>query len=80
MVLTIRSASGSIVSRVQARAKAGKAKLRLRAQITGVRGTYRYTARFAGRSVASGRFKVAGKPAANAQLKANQTLVCRIIS
>ncbi|HWM11885.1 MAG TPA: hypothetical protein VNO82_21175 [Solirubrobacteraceae bacterium] len=80
VVLTIRTKGGSIVSRVRAKAKAGKAKLRLRAQITGVRGTYRYTARFDGRNVAKGRFKVAGKPAADAQLKANETLVCRIIS
>jgi hypothetical protein len=80
VVLTIRNSAGSIASRVRVRAKAGKAALRLRAQITGVRGTYRYTARYAGRNVASGSFKVAGKPAANAQLKANQTLVCRIIS
>ena len=65
---------------MRVRAKAGKAALRVRAQVTGVRGTYRYTARYAGRNVATGAFKVAGKPAANAQLKANETLVCRIIS
>jgi hypothetical protein len=79
VTLTIRTAGGSLVSRVKVPAKAGKAKLKVAAAITAVRGTYRYTARFAGKNVAAGRFKVVGKPAADAQLKANETLVCRII-
>ena len=78
--LTIRSATGSIVSRVSAPVKAGRSSVRVRAQITGVRGRYRWSARYAGETVGKGRFRVAGKPAAAAQLKANQTLVCRIIT
>jgi hypothetical protein len=79
VTLTIRSAKGTIVSRVRAPVKAGRSSVRVRAQITGVRGTYRWSAKYAGERVGKGRFKVAGKPAAAAQLKANQTLVCRII-
>ena len=80
VTLTIRTAKGGLVSRVAVKAKAGKAKLRIKAAITALRGTYRYTARFGGKSVASGSFKVAGKLSANAQLKNNEVLVCRIIS
>jgi hypothetical protein len=79
VTLTIRTDKGTIVSRVRAAVKAGKRSVRVRAQITGVRGTYRWSAAYAGENVGKGRFKVAGKPAASAQLKANQTLVCRII-
>ena len=79
VTLTIRNAAGGIVSRSRVAVAAGARRLRLRAQITAVRGTYRYSARFAGQKVAAGRFKVAGKPAAGAKLAANQTLVCRII-
>ena len=78
-VLTIRNAKGSMVSRVRVPAKAGARKVRVKAQITGVRGTYRWSATYAGKRLGGGKFKVAGKPAANAQLKRNQTLVCRII-
>jgi hypothetical protein len=77
VTLTIRSTQGTILSRTRVAATAGERRLKLRAQITALRGTYRYTARFAGRKVASGSFAVAGK--AQAQLKASQTLVCRII-
>jgi hypothetical protein len=80
VTLTIRTAKGGIVSRVKAAVKAGQRSVKVRAQITGVRGTYRWSAAYAGRTVGKGRFKVAGKPAASAQLKANQTLVCRIIT
>jgi hypothetical protein len=79
VTLTIRSAKGAIVSRVKAPVQAGRRSVRVKAQITGVRGTYRWRASFAGRKVGAGRFEVAGKPAASAQLKANQTLVCRIV-
>jgi hypothetical protein len=80
VTLTIRTDKGSIVSRVKAAVKAGQRSVKVRAQITGVRGKYRWSAAYAGRNVGKGRFKVAGKPAASAQLKANETLVCRIIS
>ena len=79
VTLTIRTAAGGIVSRSRVSVAAGQRRLRLRAQITAVRGTYRYDARFGGRKVAAGRFAVAGKAGAGAQLAANRTLVCRII-
>ena len=79
-VLTIRSARGGILSRGRVKVKAGAKKFRVKAQITGVRGKYRYSVSVKGKSLSKGRFKLAGKPAANAQLKRNQTLVCRIIS
>jgi hypothetical protein len=78
-VLTIRNSKGTMVSRVRVPVKAGARKVRVKAQITGVRGTYRWNASYGGVRLGGGKFKVAGKPAANAQLKRNQTLVCRII-
>jgi len=78
-LLTIRTAQGTIVSRVRVPVKAGKRSVKVRAQITGVRGKYRYSATYAGKRIGNGRFAVEGKPAASAQLKANETLVCRII-
>ncbi len=79
VVLTIRSAGGGIVSRSRVAVAAGRRSLTVKAQITAVRGTYRYTARHAGQKVAAGKFKVAGT-AAGARLAAGQTLVCRIIT
>jgi hypothetical protein len=80
VVLTIRSSKGGMLARRSIKVKAGAKKFRVKAQITGVRGTYRYSVTLTGKSLSKGKFKLAGKPAANAQLKRNQTLVCRIVS
>jgi hypothetical protein len=78
-VLTLRNDVGGILARKSVRVKAGARKVRVKAQITGVRGTYRYGISVKGRTLSKGRFKVVGKAAANAQLERNQTLACRIV-
>lgn len=79
VTVTIKTAKGSLVSRVAAAPKAGRRRAKVRATVTAVRGDYRWKATYRGRTVGKGRFTVAGKPAAQAQLQANKTLVCRII-
>ena len=79
-VLTLRNSVGGILARKSVKVKSGAKKFRVKAQITGVRGTYRYSISVKGKSLSKGKFKVVGKAAANAQLKRNQTLACRIIS
>ena len=79
-VLTLRNSVGGILARKSVKVKSGAKKFRVKAQITGVRGTYRYGISVKGKSLSKGKFKVVGKAAANAQLKRNQTLACRIIS
>lgn len=74
--VTIRDAKGGVVSRTSARVEAGKRRAKVNGTVTAVRGRYRWTATHRGRKVGTGRFKVAGKAGAAAQLSGT---VCRIV-
>lgn len=78
--VTIRGRKGGIVSKMSFRTRPGQRKLKMRAQIRGVAGAYRWEARRSGRTAARGTFRL-GKTAALAQeqIDAGRKLVCVVV-
>jgi hypothetical protein len=80
-VATVRNAGGAIVSRMRFAVRTGQRSLKMRAEIAGLAGTYRYDVRLAGRTLARGSFRTTKSArSATLLLGEGQQLVCRIVT
>ena len=80
VTLTFRDARGGILSRLRYRVRSGR-RTTLRAKVGGVAGSYRYDVRQGsrGRVLARGRLKLRAGAKGFPKVRANQTLVCRLV-